>query len=133
MQRGEVLFTYKDKYTGRWGSSIAPSGRSSLIKYLNKTSKGKMLYYCYPHDLEIRNKSQLGIEFIPEDALLDGKVCLPLVLKCLSLTVGIFSFEDAHESMLPNPIMPSLNIYIDGPGLLSNFHVYHKNVLLDSL
>jgi hypothetical protein len=118
---------------GRWGSSIVPSGKSSLMKYLNKTSKGNMLYYCCPHDLEIRNKSQLGIEFIHEDESLDGKVYLPLVLKCLSLTVVLLPFEDAHESMLPNPIMPSLNIHIDGLGLLSNFHVYRRNVLLDSL
>jgi hypothetical protein len=103
------------------------------MKYLNKTSKGNMLYYFCPHDLRTRNKSQLGIEFIPEDDSLDGKVCLPLVLKCLSLTVGIFSFKDAHESMLLNPIMPSLNIYINGPGLLSNLHVYRQTVLLDSL
>jgi hypothetical protein len=103
------------------------------MKYLNKTSNRNMLYYCHPHHSGARIKSQMGIEFIPEDDLLDGKVYLPLVLKCLSLTVGILPFEDAHESMLPNPIMPSLNINIDGPGLLSNLQVYRQTVVLDSL
>jgi hypothetical protein len=119
--------------TGRWGSSIIPSGRSSLMKYLNKKSNGNMLYYYHPLDSKARIKSQLEIEFIPEDNSLDSMVCLPLVLKCLSLTVGIFPFEDAHESMLPSSIMPSLNIHIDGPGFLSHLHVNLHTVLLGGL
>jgi hypothetical protein len=75
----------------------------------------------------------LGIELISEDNLLDGKVCLPLVLKCLNLTVGFLPFEEAHESMLPNLIMSSLNIHINGLGLLSNLHVYRQTVILDDL
>jgi hypothetical protein len=72
-------------------------------------------------------------EFIPEDNTLDGKVVVHVVQKCLSLTVVILSFEPAYESMLPNLIMPSLNILIYGLRLLNNLHVYLQTVLLDSL
>jgi hypothetical protein len=133
MHRGEDLPTHEVKYMGSWSLSIASSGMSSLMKYLNKTSNGNMLYYYHPHHSRVRIKSQLGIEFIHEDDSLDGKVCLPLVLKCLSLTVGILPFEDAHESMLPNSIMPSMNIHIHGSGLLSNFQVYRQTVVLVGL
>jgi hypothetical protein len=34
IQRGEVLSTHEVKYTGSWAFSIAPTGWSSLIKYL---------------------------------------------------------------------------------------------------
>jgi hypothetical protein len=91
MQRREVLSTHEVKYTGRWGSSIAPSGRSSFMKYLNKISNGNILYYCHPVDLKARIKSQLGIEFIPIDGSLDGKACLPLVLKLGEVTYCIHS------------------------------------------
>jgi hypothetical protein len=37
IQRGEVLSTHEVKYTGSWAFSIAPSGRSSLMKYLKST------------------------------------------------------------------------------------------------
>jgi hypothetical protein len=63
----------------------------------------------------------------------NGKVCLPLVLKYLGLTIRILPLEHARESKFPNLIMPSLNIHIDGPGLLNNIHVYIQNVLLDTL
>jgi hypothetical protein len=76
MQRGEVLSTHEVKYMGRWDSTIAPSGRSSLMKYLNKTSKGKMLYYCCPNDLRTRNKSELGIPYLKTTLLIARSVPL---------------------------------------------------------
>jgi hypothetical protein len=54
-----------------------------------------MLYSSHAHDSGGRIKSQLGKELIPEDDSLDGKVRLPLVLKCLGLTIGILPLEDA--------------------------------------
>jgi hypothetical protein len=72
-------------------------------------------------------------EFIPKDNLLDGKVGVHVVQECLSLTVVILSLEPAHESMLPNLIIPSLNILIYGLGLVNNLHVYLQTVLLDGL
>ena len=92
-----------------------------------------MSYFSHAHDLGSRNKSQLGIKLIPENNLFDGKVCVPLLLKCLGIIVGILSFEDAWESMLSNLIIPSLNIHIDGLGLLNDIHVYFQIVLLDAL
>jgi hypothetical protein len=103
------------------------------MKYLNMTSNGNMLYYSHPHDSGGRIKREQGNELIPEDDSLDGKVYVPLVLKCLGLTVGILPFEHFHESRLPNLIMPSLNIHIDGPGLLNAIHVNFQTVLLDGL
>jgi hypothetical protein len=133
MQRREVLSTYEVKYTGSWAFFIAPSRRSSFMKYLNMTSNGNMLYYSYPHDSEGRSKRELGNELILEDDSLDGKVRVPLVLKCLGLTVGLLPFEDSHESKLPNLIMPSLNIHIDGPRLLNAIHVNFQAIFLDGL
>jgi hypothetical protein len=92
-----------------------------------------MSYSSHAHDSGGRNKSQLGSELIPEDNLLDGKVHVPLFLECLGLSVGILLFEDAWESRLPNLIMPSLNIHIDGLGLLNDIHVYFQIVFLDAL
>jgi hypothetical protein len=133
IQRGEVLSTHEVKYTGSWAFSIAPSGRSSLMKYLKSTINKNMSYSSHAHDLGGRNKSQLGIELIPEDNSLDGKVRVPLLLESLGLRVGILPFEDACESRLPNLILPSLNIHIDGLGLLNDIHVYFQIVLLDAL
>jgi hypothetical protein len=133
IQRGEVLSTHEVKYTGSWAFSIAPSGRSSLMKYLKLTNNKNMSYSSHAYDSGGRNKSQLGIELIPEDNSLDGKVRVPLLLKCLGLSVGILPFEDACESRLPNLIMPSLNIYIDALGLLNDIHVYFQIVLLNAL
>jgi hypothetical protein len=44
-------------------------------------------------------KAILQNEFISEDNTLDGKVSVPVVLKCLSLTVVILLPKPAHESM----------------------------------
>jgi hypothetical protein len=49
MQREEVLSTHEVKYTGRWDSSIAPSVRSSLMKYLKKEAKEK----CYTNVVQM--------------------------------------------------------------------------------
>jgi hypothetical protein len=133
IQRGEVLSTHEVKYMGSWAFSIAPSGRSSLMKYLKSTINKNMSYSSHAHDSGGRNKSQLGTELIPEDNSLDGKVRVPLLLECLGLSVGILPFEDACESRLPNLILPSLNIHIGGLGLLNDIHVYFQIVLLDAL
>jgi hypothetical protein len=95
IQRGELLSTHEVKYTGSWAFSIAPSARSSLMKYLKSASSGKMLYSSYAFDSGGRIKGQLGNELIPKDDLLDNKVRLPLVLKCLGLTIGILPLEYA--------------------------------------
>jgi hypothetical protein len=75
-----------------------------------------MSYSNHVHDSGGRNKSQLETELIPEDNSLDGKVRVPLLLECLAPSIGILRFEDACESRLPNLIIPSLNIHIDGLG-----------------
>jgi hypothetical protein len=62
---------------------MAPCGRSSLIKYLNRTSKENKLNYCHYHELGGTIYYHLGIEYLPEENSLDSKVGLPLVLKCL--------------------------------------------------
>jgi hypothetical protein len=95
IQRGEVLSTHDVKYTGSWAVPIAPSARSSLVKYLKLASSGKVLYFSLAHNSGSSIKSQLRNELIPEDNSLDSKVRLPLVLKCLGLTVGILPLEDA--------------------------------------
>jgi hypothetical protein len=63
---------------------------------LNRTSKENSLNYCHHHELGARIYYYLGIESLPKDNLLDGKVGLPLVLKCLRLTIGFLPFEEAH-------------------------------------
>jgi hypothetical protein len=75
----------------------------------------------------------LRYEFIPDDNTLDDKVGVPKVQECLSLTVVILPLELAHKSMLPNLIMPNLNILIYGLGLANNLHVYLQTVLFDDL
>jgi hypothetical protein len=72
-------------------------------------------------------------KFISEDNTLDGKVGVPVVQKCLSLTIGFLFLESAHESMLSNLITPSLDILIYGLGILKNLHAYLQTVILDSL
>ena len=94
------------------------------MEYLKLTINKNISYSSHVHDSGGRNKSQLGIELILEDNLLDDKVCVPLLLECLGLSIGILLFEDACESKLPNLIMPSLNIHINGLGLLNDIHVY---------
>jgi hypothetical protein len=133
IQKREVLPTHEVKYTRSWAFSIAPSGRSSLMKYLKSTINKNMSYSSHAHDSGGRNKSQLGTELIPEDNSLDGKVRVPLFLECLAPSIGILPFEDACESRLPNLIMPSLNIHINGFGLLNDIDVYFQIVLLDAL
>jgi hypothetical protein len=118
---------------GSWAFSIAPSRRSSLMKYLKLIINKNMLYSSHAHESGDRNKSQLGAKLIPEGNSLDGKVRVPLFLECLALSVGILPFEDACESRLPNLIMPSLNIHIDGFGLLNDIDVYFQIFLLDAL
>jgi hypothetical protein len=103
------------------------------MKYLNSTSKGNNLNYYHDDDLGARIYCHLGIESLPKDNSLDGKVGLPLVLKCVRLTVGILPFEEAHESMLPNLIMPSLDVHINGPRLFNNLHVYHQAIFVDGI
>jgi hypothetical protein len=49
MQRREFLSIHEVKYGGRWGFSIVPSGRNSLMKYLIKKDIGNMLCYHHPH------------------------------------------------------------------------------------
>jgi hypothetical protein len=75
----------------------------------------------------------LRYEFILEDNTFDGEVGVPMLHKCLSLTVGILPLEPAHETMLSNLIMPSLNILIYSLGLVNNLHVYLQTVILDGL
>jgi hypothetical protein len=133
MQREEALSTYDVKYTGSWDSLMAPRGRSSLMKYLNRTSKGNSLNYLHHHELGGRIYCHLGIESLPEDNSFDGKVGLPLVLKCLRLTVGFLPFEEAHESLLPNLIVPTLDVHINGPGLLNDLHIYQQAIFLDGI
>ena len=87
MQRREVLSTYKVKYTGNWAFLITPSRRSSLMKYLNMMSNGNILYHNHLYDSGGRIKREQGNELISEDDLLDGKVCMPLVFKCLGLII----------------------------------------------
>jgi hypothetical protein len=65
------------------------------MKYLKLASNGNMLYSSHAYDIGGRIKSQLGKELIPEDNSLNGKVRLPLVLKCIGLTVRILALEDA--------------------------------------
>jgi hypothetical protein len=103
------------------------------MKYLKSASSRNMSYSSHVHDSGGKNKSQLGIGFIPQDNLLDGKVCVPLLLECLGPSVGILPFEDACESRLKNLIMLGLNIHIDGLRLLNDIHVYFQIVLLDAL
>jgi hypothetical protein len=86
------------------------------MKYLKSASSRNMSYSNHAHDSGGKNKSQLGTGLIPEDNSLDGKVC-----------------EDACESRLKNLIMPSLNIHINGLGLLNDIDVYFQIVLLDAL
>jgi hypothetical protein len=133
MQRGEALSTHEVKNMGSWDSLMAPHGRSSLIKYLNRTNKGNSLNYCHHHELGGIIYCHLEIESLSEDNSLDGKVGLPLVLKCLRLVVGILPFEEAHESMLPNLIMPTLDVHIKGLGLLRDLHVYQQAIFLDGI
>jgi hypothetical protein len=47
-----------------------------------------------------------------------------VVLKCLSLRVGILAFEPPQVTILPDLIAPSLNIFINSPGLLYTFSAY---------
>jgi hypothetical protein len=103
------------------------------MKYLNMTIRGNLEYYFYLHVHIYGIKSLLRIEFTPKENTLNGKVHVPVVLKCLSFTVGIHPLKPAHESMLPNLIMPSLNILINSPRLLNCLHVNLQSVLLDSL
>jgi hypothetical protein len=49
MQAEEFLSVHKVKNWGRWASSIAPSGRSSLMKYLIMKNIGNMLGYYHPY------------------------------------------------------------------------------------
>jgi hypothetical protein len=71
----------------------------------------------------------LRYEFILEDNTFDGKVGVPVLHECLSLIVGILLLEPAYETMLPNLIMPSLNILIYSLGLVNNLHAYLQTVL----
>ena len=87
----------------------------------------------HTHQWNRRINASLRIEFIPIHGSFHCKVCLLLVYKCLCLSVGLLASEVANESMLPNLIMPSLNVLRDGPGLLSNIHVYHQAIFLDTL
>jgi hypothetical protein len=103
------------------------------MKYLNRTSKGNSLNYLHHHELGGRIYCHLGIESLPEDNSFDGKVGLPLVLKCLRLTVGFLPFEEAHESLLPNLIVPTLDVHINGPGLLNDLHIYQQAIFLDGI
>jgi hypothetical protein len=103
------------------------------MKYLNMTIRGNLEYYFYPHVHIYGIKSLLIIEFIPKDNTLDGKVCVHAVLKCLSFTIGIHPLEPTHESMLPNLIIPRLNILINSPRLLNCMHVNLQSGLLDNL
>jgi hypothetical protein len=112
---------------------MAPRGRNSLINYLDRTNKGNSLNYCHHYELGGRTYCHLGIESLLEDNSFDSKVGLPLVLKCLRLAIGILPFEEAHKSMLPNLIMPTLDVHIKGPGLLNSLHVYHQAIFLDGI
>ena len=94
------------------------------MKYLNRTSKGNSLNYRHHHELGSRIYYHLGIESLPEDNSFDGKVGLPLVLKCLRLAIGFLPFEEAYESLFPNMIVPTLDVSINGLGLLNNLYVY---------
>jgi hypothetical protein len=74
MQRGEALSTHEVKNTGSSDSAMAPRGRSSLMKYLGGSSNGNSLDYYHRGDLGGIIYCQKGIESIPVDNSLDGKV-----------------------------------------------------------
>ena len=133
MQRKEALSTHKVKNTRSWDSLMAPCRRSSFIKYLNRTSKGNSLNYYHHDELGGTIYCHLGIESLLEDSSLDSKVGMPLVLKCLRLVVGILPFEEAHESMLPNLIMPTLDVHIKDTRLLRDLHVYQQAIFFDNI
>ena len=103
------------------------------MKYVKSIINKNMSYPSHVYDSGGKDTRQLGTELIPEDNSLDSKVCMPLILECLGLSIGILPFEDTCESRLPNLILLSLNIHIDGLGLLNNIHVYFQIVLLDAL
>jgi hypothetical protein len=65
--------------------------------------------------------------------MLDSKVRMPVLLKCLSLIVCIRPLEPAHKFVVSNLIVPSLNVPINGPQRLISLHVYLNPVVLDSL
>ena len=58
---------------------------------------------------------------------------LRVVLKFLSLCIGILAFEPPQVTILPNLIVPSLNIFINSPRLLHTFSAYLQAILLDGL
>jgi hypothetical protein len=57
------------------------------MKYLKSASRKNASYSNHADELGGRNKNQLGTELILEDNSLDGKVCVPLLLECLGLSV----------------------------------------------
>jgi hypothetical protein len=121
------------KNTGSLGLSTAPSKRSSLMKYLRVTYINNLVSNYYAHVVSDGYEWYLRDELIPENHTLDGKIRVFVVLECLSLIVGFLPLEHARESILPNLIMPGLNILINGPWLLNNLHVNHQSVVLDYL
>jgi hypothetical protein len=70
-------------------------------------------------------------EFILEDNMLEGKVLVLMVPKCLILTIEILPLELANDSMFLNLITPSLNILIYGLWLLNNLHVYLQTLFFN--
>jgi hypothetical protein len=69
----------------------------------------------------------------PIDDAFHGQVCIPVVFKCLSLSVGVLLVEPPHESILPNLIMPSLNELTNNLRLLNTLNAYLQTVLIESL
>jgi hypothetical protein len=67
----------------------------------------------------------------PVNDALHGQVRIPVVVTCLSLSVGVLCFKPLHESILPNLIMSSLNILINGPRLLNSLSAYLQSVFID--
>jgi hypothetical protein len=56
-----------------------------------------------------------------------------VVLKCLSLCVGLLALKPPRVTIIPDLIAPSLNILIKTPRLLHAFRTNLQAVLLDGL
>jgi hypothetical protein len=62
------------KYWGRWVSSMAPSGRSSFLKYLMKEDNEKHVMLQSYTSMRCEINANYELKFIPIYDSLDGKV-----------------------------------------------------------
>jgi hypothetical protein len=65
--------------------------------------------------------------------MLDDQFRIWMVLKCLSLRVGVLSFKPPQVTILLDLKSPSLNIFINNPRLLHTFNAILQAVFLDGL